>query len=179
MTFGGARQHLQAPLTSRGSLRLQLAQPPDIRDHRQQAIDSYNGRIPVARFAYVCSLNCSLSTPTGSLRQLWLAQGSAALPGQFARWTWIILCAITQLRLARALAEDHRLPWERRRRPGRLTPGRVRRGFARLAALAGQPAETFQSRPRPPQRPPQLPSTALRRDQQGRLTRITQRLNAS
>ena len=62
------------------------------------------------------------------------------LPGQFARWTWIIISAITQLRLARALAEDHRLPWERRRRPGRLTPGRVRRDFARLAALAGTPA---------------------------------------
>ena len=46
-------------------------------------------------------------------------------PAQFGRWTWIILCAITQLRLARALAEDHRHAWERRRRPGRLTPGRV------------------------------------------------------
>lgn len=45
-----------------------------------------------------------------------------------------------ELRLARALAEDHRLPWERRRRPGRLTPGRVRRDFACLAALAGTPA---------------------------------------
>jgi hypothetical protein len=43
-------------------------------------------------------------------------------PAQFARWTWIIISAITQLRLARALAEDHRLPWERRRKPGRLTP---------------------------------------------------------
>ena len=41
---------------------------------------------------------------------------------QFARWTWIIISAITQLRLAHALADDHRLPWERRRRPGRLTP---------------------------------------------------------
>ena len=61
-------------------------------------------------------------------------------PAQFSRWTWIILCAITQLRLARALAEDHRHAWERRRRPGRLTPGRVRRDFARLAALAGTPA---------------------------------------
>ena len=61
-------------------------------------------------------------------------------PAQFGRWTWIILCAITQLRLARALAEDHRHAWERRRRRGRLTPGRVRRDFARLAALAGTPA---------------------------------------
>jgi len=61
-------------------------------------------------------------------------------PAQFGRWTWIIISAITQLRLARALAEDHRMPWERRRRPGRLTPGRVRRDFACLAALAGTPA---------------------------------------
>ena len=61
-------------------------------------------------------------------------------PAQFGRWTWIILCAITQLRLVRTLAEDHRHAWERRRRPGRLTPGRVRRDFARLAALAGTPA---------------------------------------
>jgi hypothetical protein len=56
------------------------------------------------------------------------------------RWTWIIIAAITQLRLARALAEDHRLPWERCRKPGRLTPGRVRRDFDRLIALAGTPA---------------------------------------
>ncbi|MGD0606433.1 MAG: hypothetical protein ABSA53_22975 [Streptosporangiaceae bacterium] len=62
------------------------------------------------------------------------------LPEQFARWTWIVIIAITQLRLARALAEDHRLPWERRRRQGRLTPGRVRRDFASLAAPAGSPA---------------------------------------
>ena len=61
-------------------------------------------------------------------------------PGQVARWTWIIIAAITQLRLARALAEDHRLPWDRCRKPGRLTPGRVRRDFDRLIALAGTPA---------------------------------------
>jgi hypothetical protein len=71
-----------------------------------------------------------------------LGWDNAALrhPGQVARWTWIIIAAITQLRLARALAEDHRLPWERGRKPGRLTPGRVRRDFDRLIALAGTPA---------------------------------------
>ena len=68
------------------------------------------------------------------------ARAAVRFPEQFARWTWIIITAITQLRLARALAGDHRLPWERRRKPGRLTPGRVRRDFARLAALAGTPA---------------------------------------
>ena len=61
-------------------------------------------------------------------------------PEQVSRWTWLILCAFTQLRLARPVAEDHRERWERRRRKGSLTPGRVRRDFGRLAALAGTPA---------------------------------------
>jgi hypothetical protein len=61
-------------------------------------------------------------------------------PEQVARWTWLIIAAITQLRLARPAAEDHRQRWERRRKKGKLTPGRVRRDFRRLAALAGSPA---------------------------------------
>jgi hypothetical protein len=61
-------------------------------------------------------------------------------PGQVTRWTWLIIAAITQLRLARPLAADHRQRWERARKPGKLTPGRVRRDFSRLAALAGTPA---------------------------------------
>lgn len=71
-----------------------------------------------------------------------LGRDKAALrhPGQAARWTWLIIAAITQLRLARPLAADHRQRWERRRSPGRLSPGRVRRDFHRLAALAGTPA---------------------------------------
>ncbi|MEZ5086210.1 MAG: hypothetical protein R2722_08160 [Tessaracoccus sp.] len=28
------------------------------------------------------------------------------------RWTWLVLAAHTQLRLARPLAADHRLPWQ-------------------------------------------------------------------
>jgi len=61
-------------------------------------------------------------------------------PGQVSRWTWLIIAALTQLRLARPIAGDHRHRWERRRKPGLLTPGRVRRDFHRLAALAGTPA---------------------------------------
>jgi len=61
-------------------------------------------------------------------------------PAQVSRWTWLILAAITQLRLARPAAEDHRQRWERRRKPGKLSPGRVRRDFGRLAAMAGTPA---------------------------------------
>jgi hypothetical protein len=45
----------------------------------------------------------------------WLAKHTlgwdeAALrhPGQVARWTWLIIAALTQLRLARPIAADHR-----------------------------------------------------------------------
>ncbi|MET9611733.1 NF041680 family putative transposase [Kitasatospora indigofera] len=48
------------------------------------------------------------------------------------RWTWLILAAYTQLRLARPLAADLRRPWERPAPPERMTPARVRRGFRHL-----------------------------------------------
>lgn len=53
-------------------------------------------------------------------------------PDQAARWTAIITAACAQLVLARPLAADHRLPWERPRPPSRLTPGRIRRDFPRI-----------------------------------------------
>ncbi|MEV7395342.1 hypothetical protein [Streptomyces sp. NPDC091215] len=34
-------------------------------------------------------------------------------PEQADRWTWLIIAAYTQLRLARTLVADHRLPWEK------------------------------------------------------------------
>lgn len=68
------------------------------------------------------------------------ARPALRTPAQFGRWTWIVVTAITQLRLARPLARDHRRPWERRPRHGRLTPGRVCRDFTRLARTAGTPA---------------------------------------
>ena len=48
--------------------------------------------------------------------------------------TWLIITCHAQLRLARPLAEDLRLPWERPAPPGRLTPARVRRGFRNIHA---------------------------------------------
>jgi hypothetical protein len=70
------------------------------------------------------------------------------------RWTWLIIAAYAQLRLARPLAADLRLPWERPAPPGRLTPARVRRGFRRVRAMMPCPA----SAPKPvkpgPGRPP-------------------------
>ncbi|ALO91305.1 hypothetical protein SHL15_0090 [Streptomyces hygroscopicus subsp. limoneus] len=66
------------------------------------------------------------------------------------RWTWLVIAAYAQLRLARALATDLRRPWERPAPPDRLTPARVRRGFRNLYAKTGSPAGAPKpSRPSP------------------------------
>ncbi|MFD5420046.1 NF041680 family putative transposase [Streptomyces sp. NPDC127069] len=66
------------------------------------------------------------------------------------RWTWLIVVAHTQLRLARPLAEDVRRPWERPMEPNRLTPARVRRGFRNLRPALPCPARAPKpSRPGP------------------------------
>lgn len=62
-------------------------------------------------------------------------------PEQAQRWTWLVIAAYTQLRLACWLAPDLRRPWEKRARPGRgLSPHRVRRGFRHLRERVGTPA---------------------------------------
>jgi hypothetical protein len=43
-------------------------------------------------------------------------------PAAADRWTWLIIAAYTQLRLAAALAADLRLPWQRPQPPGTMTP---------------------------------------------------------
>jgi hypothetical protein len=72
------------------------------------------------------------------------------------RWTWIIITCHAQLRLARPLADDLRLPWERPALPGRLTPARVRRGFRNIRATVPCPAGA----PNPAQGARQDPGTA-------------------
>lgn len=83
-----------------------------------------------------------------------LDQPRRAHPEQADRWTWLIVAAYTQLRLARHLVPDHRLPWERPAKPGHLTPARVRREFRRLAPTLGTPARPPKSRTPGPGRPP-------------------------
>jgi hypothetical protein len=70
------------------------------------------------------------------------------------RWTWLIIAAHTQLRLARPLAADLRRPWERPAPPGRLTPARVRRGFRNIRATSAQPASAPKPATPGPGRPP-------------------------
>ena len=75
-------------------------------------------------------------------------------PAAADRWTWIIIVCHAQLWLARPLAADLRLPWERPAPPGRLTPARVRRGFrnihATLPRLASAPKPGKPGPGRPP-----------------------------
>jgi hypothetical protein len=74
-------------------------------------------------------------------------------PEQADRWTWLVLAAHAQLRLARAIVADARQPWERPQRLRRLTPTRVLRGFATLLAVVGTPAKPPKPCGRSPGRP--------------------------
>lgn len=78
-------------------------------------------------------------------------------PEQADRWTWLVLAAYAQLRLARGIVADQRLPWERPLPPMKLTPTRVLRSFATLLALVGTPA----SAPKPCGRSPGRPKGRL------------------
>jgi hypothetical protein len=75
-------------------------------------------------------------------------------PAAADRWTWLIITVHAQLRLARPLADDLRLPWERPAPQGRLTPARVRRGFRNIRATIGCPAGAPKPGKPGPGRPP-------------------------
>jgi hypothetical protein len=70
-------------------------------------------------------------------------------PEQADRWTALTLAAYTQLRLARPIVADHRLPWERPQ-PAGLSPTRVRRAFPHTGIHLHTPARPPKfSRPGP------------------------------
>lgn len=79
-------------------------------------------------------------------------------PEQADRWTWLVLAAYTQLRLARRLAVDLRRPWERPRSPERLSPARLRRGFRHLRPHIACPARVPKPSRPGPGRPAGLPN---------------------
>jgi len=62
------------------------------------------------------------------------------LPATAEVWTWVVLVAYTQLRLARPVVVDARLRWEKPVEQAVLSPGRVRRVFRRVHAMVGTPA---------------------------------------
>jgi hypothetical protein len=75
-------------------------------------------------------------------------------PAAADRWTWLLIAAHTQLRLARHLVADLRRPWERPAQPGRLTPARVRRGFRNIRPTTLLPARAPKPSRPGPGRPP-------------------------
>ncbi|MEY9871952.1 hypothetical protein ABH931_001425, partial [Streptacidiphilus sp. MAP12-33] len=76
-------------------------------------------------------------------------------PEAAERWTWLVIAAHTQLRLAVPLAADRRRPWEKTSRPGTaLTPTRVRRGFRNIRPHLPCPARA----PKPSRAGPGRPS---------------------
>ena len=94
-------------------------------------------------------------------------------PAAADRWTWIILACYAQLWLARGLAADLRLPWQRPAPPGRLTPARVRRGFRDIRGtlpVLHSRTETRQTRPRQASRLEEPPPGHPPRRGQGRQT---------
>jgi hypothetical protein len=74
-------------------------------------------------------------------------------PEQADRWTWLVLAAYAQLRLARGVVADRKLPWERPLPSHLLTPNRVLRNFASLLPILGTPARAPKPRGRSPGRP--------------------------
>src|SRR4051812_41857457 len=76
-------------------------------------------------------------------------------PAQADRWTWLVLLAYTQLRLARRAIADVRLPWERPQRPTRPAPPPppVPPALPQLPP----PPRTPPDPPKPPRRPPRPP----------------------
>jgi len=94
---------------------------------------------------------------------------SVCTPEQADRWSWLMAAAYTQLRLGRGLVNDLRLPWERPQEPTALTPARVRRGFRRLRAAIGTPANPPKStrpgpgRPKGTRKPPRQRYPAVKK----------------
>jgi hypothetical protein len=94
---------------------------------------------------------------------------SLRTPEQADRWTWLVVAGYTQLRLARGLVDNMRLPWERPRQPAELSPARVRRGFRRLRTTIGTPARPPKSdtpgpgRPKGTRRPPRTRYPAVKK----------------
>ena len=69
------------------------------------------------------------------------------------RWTWLLLLAYVQLRLAHPLIVDHRLPWQAPLPAEKLTPARVRRAFSQLLPMLGRLASVPKPGGRSPGRP--------------------------
>ncbi len=74
-------------------------------------------------------------------------------PEQADRWTWLLVAAYTQLRLARTVVADARLPWQSPQSLGHFTPTRAQQAFSRLLLRLGTPTIPPKPYGRSPGRP--------------------------
>jgi hypothetical protein len=82
------------------------------------------------------SLGSPLNTPfASSSRSGSWTTPKLRSPEAADRWTWLVILAYVQLRLARPLVVDHRLPWQAPLPSEKLTPARVRRVFSHLLPM--------------------------------------------
>jgi len=101
---------------------------------------------------------CALEQSLRSLKQtLHWTRPRVRHPEQADRWTWLVVRAYPQLRLARPLAQDQPLPWQQAQPSGKRTPARVQRAFSlllpRLPIRARAPTPCGRSPARSPARP--------------------------
>jgi hypothetical protein len=68
------------------------------------------------------------------------------------RWSWLVAAACWQLWMVRPVVSEVRLPWERARPDGLVTPGRVHRCFTGILVRLGTPARAPRRRGKSPGR---------------------------
>ena len=103
---------------------------------------------------------------------------SLCTPDQADRWTWLMVAAYTQLRLARRLVDDLRLPWERQTTRGSSPRHEFDGGFGDFVQRSA-PQPVHRNRPRPDRddrkEPENRPEPAIRRSK--RLLELGQGFN--
>ncbi|MHB1504475.1 MAG: transposase [Acidimicrobiales bacterium] len=149
-------EHLAKP-TSRAKKTLWLWRSGDGKPDLERCVRAYLRRFDIEHTFRFMKQSLGWTTP------------KVHNPEQADRWSWIVAAGYTELRLARGLVGDLRLPWEKPLEPTRLTPARVRRGFRRLRATLGSPASPPKSTttgpgwPKGTRKPPKIRYPAVKR----------------
>ncbi|WP_326697433.1 transposase [Streptomyces sp. NBC_01754] len=154
----GAKLFSRLPILEGTVIEVRVERLPDGRaPHRTMWLWHHGPELPDLDICWRAYLRRFDMEHTFKLMKSQLGWTAARLrhPEQAARWTWLLLAAYAQLRLARGLVGDLRRPWERRPRPGKpLTPYRVRRAFRHLRDRLGTPSRVPKTSHPGPGRPP-------------------------
>ncbi|MFG1654894.1 NF041680 family putative transposase [Micromonospora sp. NPDC049275] len=141
---GGRYQHLaRTPIVEATIIRVHIQNPPRRNGATHTLWLWHTGQptdLDTCWRAYLRRFDIEHTFKYAKTHLGWLAP-TIRHPEQADRWTWLILTALTQLRLAKPHTAGLRLPWQPRQPAHRLTPGRVRSGFPHLHATIGTPAK--------------------------------------